>query len=143
MARGGDLPSLFSRVDRSSSPVAAVAAAAILVGILVLVRSVVTLLAISAFAILVYYSLRSALERVVKRNGDEKGEWGWDGEGGEAGAEEIREEQASKPARAGGAGFFRGGEPGVVSLHPSIVGPASSWKLWSRSLPPPAPSRGT
>lgn len=57
MARGGDLPGLFSRVNASSSPAAAVVAVGAVVAGLIAVRSVLTLLALSAFAILVYYSL--------------------------------------------------------------------------------------
>ncbi|HZE99713.1 MAG TPA: APC family permease [Planctomycetota bacterium] len=57
MARGNDLPAPLCRVNRSASPYVAVLFIGALVGGLVAVRSVVTLLAISAFAILVYYGL--------------------------------------------------------------------------------------
>lgn len=57
MSRGGDLPSLFTRLNRSSSPASAVIGVGLLIAGLVLVRSIVALLAVSAFAVLVYYSL--------------------------------------------------------------------------------------
>ncbi len=57
MGRGGDLPHALVRVNASSSPYVAVLAAGAMVAALISVRSVVTLLGISAFAVLIYYSL--------------------------------------------------------------------------------------
>jgi len=57
MGRGGDLPGGLARVNRFSSPAVAVLAVGAGVAALVWVRSVVTLLGISAFAVLVYYGL--------------------------------------------------------------------------------------
>jgi APA family basic amino acid/polyamine antiporter len=57
MGRGGDLPSILTRVNVSSSPYIAVLVVGAAIGGLVAVRSVTILLSISAFAVLVYYSL--------------------------------------------------------------------------------------
>jgi APA family basic amino acid/polyamine antiporter len=57
VGRGGDLPGALSRVNGASSPYVAVLAVGGTVGALVAVRSVVTLLGISAFTVLFYYSL--------------------------------------------------------------------------------------
>ena len=57
VGRGGDLPRALSRVNRSSSPYVAVLAVGGAVAALVAVRSVVTLLGVSAFTVLFYYGL--------------------------------------------------------------------------------------
>ncbi|HLY10739.1 MAG TPA: APC family permease [Planctomycetota bacterium] len=57
IGRGGELPRALSRVNRASSPYVAVLAVGGVVAGLVAVRSIVTLLGISAFTVLVYYSL--------------------------------------------------------------------------------------
>jgi len=57
MGRGGDLPRALDRVNASTSPYVAVLAVGVTVAALVSVRSMVTLLGISAFAVLIYYSL--------------------------------------------------------------------------------------
>jgi APA family basic amino acid/polyamine antiporter len=57
VGRGGDLPSALARVNRSSSPFVAVLVTGALVAGLVAVRNIVTLLGISAFTVLFYYSL--------------------------------------------------------------------------------------
>jgi APA family basic amino acid/polyamine antiporter len=68
VGRGGDLPAALSRVNRSSSPYVAVLAVGAVVGGLVAVRSVVTLLGISAFTVLVYYSLTNLSAMRLKRD---------------------------------------------------------------------------
>lgn len=57
MARGGDLPASLSKVNGGSSPFAAVLFIGATVGALVAFRSIVGLVAVSAFTVLVYYGL--------------------------------------------------------------------------------------
>jgi len=58
MARRGDMPALFARVDaKSSSPVAAVLLVGVIIGGLAAIGSVKTTWSFSAFTVLVYYAL--------------------------------------------------------------------------------------
>jgi APA family basic amino acid/polyamine antiporter len=61
MARRGDMPSAFGRIDEaSSSPVRAVVAVGVVVVLLALTGSVTTTWTFSAFTVLVYYALTNA-----------------------------------------------------------------------------------
>lgn len=57
MARGGELPRGLAALDGASTPWVAVLATGAIVGGLVLIQSVLTLVSLSAFAVLVYYAL--------------------------------------------------------------------------------------
>ncbi len=68
MARGRDLPKGLVKVNKASSPWAAVLFVGLAVGGLVAVRSIVTLLSISAFTVLVYYGLTNLSALRLSRN---------------------------------------------------------------------------
>ncbi len=57
VARGGDLPSGLTRLNAASSPFVSVLVMGTIVGALVALRNIFVLLSVSAFAVLVYYSL--------------------------------------------------------------------------------------
>jgi APA family basic amino acid/polyamine antiporter len=57
MGRGGDLPGVLSRVNRFSSPYAAVLVVGVSVLVLIAWKNLVGLVSLSAFTILVYYGL--------------------------------------------------------------------------------------
>jgi len=57
MARRGDMPDRFSRVDDSATPLSAVVVTGLFIGLLVLIGDVKTTWSFSAFTVLVYYAL--------------------------------------------------------------------------------------
>jgi len=67
MGRGGDLPGVLSRVNRFSSPYAAVLFVGVSVLVLVAWANLVGLVSLSAFTILVYYGLTNLSALRLKR----------------------------------------------------------------------------